>query len=157
MSLITQPTQYRPCAGMMLLNHEGNVLVGKRIDSSANAWQMPQGGIDEGEEIEAAALRELREEIGTDKVEIITRSRDWHYYDLPENLIGTLWNGQYRGQKQIWFLMRFLGNDDEININTHHPEFSDVKWVAVDEVPQLIVSFKKDLYEQVIAEFRPYL
>jgi len=148
---------YRPCAGMMLLNHENKVFVGQRIDTTMEAWQMPQGGIDEGEHIRSAALRELKEEIGTDKVEILARTPGWLYYDLPRDLVGKVWGGKYRGQKQKWYLMRFLGEDSEINLDTPHPEFSAWKWVDIDEVPNLIVPFKRDLYRAIVDEFKEYL
>ena len=145
---------YRPCVGIMLLNAQGEVFVAKRIDSTAEAWQMPQGGIDDGEEVEAAALRELEEEIGTNKVTIIAQSYDWLHYDLPADLVPKLWGGKYRGQTQKWFVMRFLGKDSDINIATVHPEFSEWKWVARESLPDLIVPFKRDLYAQLVEEFR---
>ncbi len=145
---------YRPCVGIMLLNAQGEVFVAKRIDSMAEAWQMPQGGIDDGEEVEAAALRELEEEIGTNKVTIVTQSHDWLHYDLPADLVPKLWGGKYRGQTQKWFVMRFLGKDSDINIATVHPEFSEWKWVDRETLPDLIVPFKRDLYAQLVEEFR---
>ncbi len=145
---------YRPCVGIMLLNERGEVFVAKRIDSIAEAWQMPQGGIDEGEDVQVAALRELEEEIGTNKVKIIAQSRDWLNYDLPADLVPKLWGGKYRGQTQKWFVMRFLGQDSDINIATAHPEFSEWKWVARDSLPDLIVPFKRDLYQQLVLEFK---
>lgn len=148
---------YRPCVGIMLLNHENKVFVGRRIDTTMEAWQMPQGGIDEGEEVKTAALRELEEEIGTSKVEIIARTPGWLRYDLPDELIGKVWEGKYRGQKQKWYLMRFLGEDREINLDTHHPEFSAWKWVDIEEVPKIIVPFKRELYFAVLKEFEEYL
>lgn len=147
---------YRPCAGVMLLNHDGQVFVGQRIDTTMEAWQMPQGGIDEGEDARAAAIRELKEEIGTDKVEVLARTRDWLYYDLPDELVGKVWEGKFRGQKQKWFLMRFLGEDSEINLETGHPEFSSWKWVEIEDVPNMIVAFKRPLYRAVIREFQDY-
>jgi putative (di)nucleoside polyphosphate hydrolase len=148
---------YRPCAGIMLLNHDNKVFVGRRIDQTMEAWQMPQGGIDEGEEVKTAALRELEEEIGTSKVEIIARTPGWLRYDLPDELIGKVWEGKYRGQKQKWYLMRFLGEDTEINLDTHHPEFSAWKWVDIEEVPKMIVPFKRELYFAVLKEFEEHL
>lgn len=145
---------YRPCAGVMLVNREGRVFVGQRIDTRAEAWQMPQGGIDEGESPRAAALRELREEVGTDKVEIIAESREWLRYDLPDELVGQLWGGRYRGQEQKWFLCRFTGKDEDINIATPHPEFRAWRWAAPQEVPALIVPFKRTLYAAVFEEFK---
>lgn len=144
---------YRPCVGMMVVNTAGLVFVGRRIDTAVNAWQMPQGGIDEGESPETAALRELDEEIGTRNVEIIERTGDWLTYDLPEELIGKIWGGKYRGQRQLWFLMRFLGNDREIDIQTSHPEFSAWKWLPLEELPDAIVPFKRALYQDLVAEF----
>ncbi|MEE8294147.1 MAG: RNA pyrophosphohydrolase [Sphingomonadales bacterium] len=147
---------YRPCAGMMLINRKNQVFVGQRIDTTMEAWQMPQGGIDEGEDAKRAALRELKEEIGTDKVEIVARTQGWLLYDLPDDLIGKVWGGKYRGQKQKWFLMRFLGRDDDINLETHHPEFSSWKWSALEDVPEMAVPFKRQLYRSVIEEFQKY-
>lgn len=141
----------------MLANTEGLVFVGQRIDKDpeGDAWQMPQGGIDQGEDAEQAALRELTEETGIspELVDVIARSRDEYFYDLPENLLGKVWKGKYRGQRQWWFLMRFKGADSDINIETDHPEFSRWQWVSSDRLPQLIVPFKKRLYESLVAEF----
>jgi putative (di)nucleoside polyphosphate hydrolase len=146
---------YRPCVGIMLLNPRGQVLVARRIDFPSEAWQMPQGGIDDGEAPLQAALRELREEIGTDKAEVLAESRDWHEYDLPDELRGKIWGGRFRGQRQKWFAMRFTGSDSDINIATEVPEFLDWKWAEIERVPSLIVPFKRHLYEQIVAEFAP--
>lgn len=151
------PTAYRPCVGMMVLNKENLVLVGKRIDSRAEAWQMPQGGVDEGEDIRVAALRELREEVGTDNVTILAESKDWLNYDIPTELVPQLWGGKYRGQKQKWFLMRLESDESAIDINTDHPEFCETRWVAPHTLPSLIVPFKKALYETIVEEFTPYI
>lgn len=144
---------YRPGVGIMLLNREGRVFVAKRIDMVSEAWQMPQGGIDAGEEPLAAALRELKEEIGTDKAELLAESRDWYSYDLPEVLIPKIWGGKYRGQKQKWFALRFTGTDADINIATTHPEFSEWHWVPIRELPDIIVPFKRALYQALVEEF----
>lgn len=145
---------YRPCVGIMLLNAENKVFAARRIDTRAEAWQMPQGGIDEGEDPRAAALREMREEIGTDKAEIIAESAEWLEYDLPQELVPKLWGGRYRGQKQKWFVLRYLGQDSDIDINTETPEFLEWKWVEMRELPSLIVPFKRTLYERLVEEFR---
>ena len=145
---------YRPCVGAMLFNREGLVFVGKRIDQTVEGWQMPQGGIDDGEGPRQAALRELMEEAGTDKAEIIAELPDWLYYDLPEHLIGVAFHGKFKGQKQRWFLMRFTGQDNDIDLTAHEPEFSDWQWFGLDELPSLIVPFKRPTYEAVIAGFR---
>jgi putative (di)nucleoside polyphosphate hydrolase len=147
---------YRPCVGVMLVNTDGRVFVGQRIDNKeGDAWQMPQGGIDAGEDIEQAALRELGEETGIapDRLQFLARSQKEHYYDLPEELMGKLWGGKYRGQRQIWFLARFLGTDDDINIATDHPEFNAWRWTNPDTLVDLIVPFKKRLYRDVLDEF----
>lgn len=148
---------YRPCVGIMLLNADGKVWVGQRIDMVAEAWQMPQGGIDKGEAPLDAALRELEEEIGTDKAEPIAESRGWLRYDLPAHLQGKLWGGRYRGQEQKWFVMRFLGTDADIDIETKHPEFTAWDWIEPERLPEVIVPFKRALYQRVLEEFRDVL
>jgi putative (di)nucleoside polyphosphate hydrolase len=158
---MTDPSSlpYRPGAGVMLLNREGKVFVAQRLDSTLEAWQMPQGGLDEGEEPEQGALRELEEETGIapDKVEIIARCPEPLTYDLPADLVGKMWKGKWRGQRQHWFLLRFTGTDDDVNIQTAHPEFRAWKWADPDELPTMIVPFKKELYRQVLEAFRPWL
>jgi putative (di)nucleoside polyphosphate hydrolase len=144
---------YRPGVGIMLLNAEAEVFVARRIDMKSDAWQMPQGGIDKDEDPRTAALRELVEETGTDRAEIIAESRGWLTYDLPVDLVPKLWRGRFRGQKQKWFAMRFLGRDSDIDIETAHPEFTAWKWASVADLPDLIVPFKRALYRQVIEEF----
>lgn len=145
---------YRPSVGLMILNKKLEVFVGRRLDTKADAWQMPQGGIDPGETPEKAALREMKEEIGTNDAKIVAVTKQWYKYDLPEFLIPKLWNGQYRGQRQKWFLLEFLGKDEDININSAEVEFSDWRWVNLEDLPHMIVSFKKSLYISVIEEFR---
>lgn len=148
---------YRPGVGLLLVNDGDLVFVGRRIDQTAEAWQMPQGGIDEGEDARTAAMRELEEEIGTAKAEIVAESRDWIYYDLPEDIADKVWKGQYRGQRQKWFLLRFLGQDSDIRLDTQHQEFDAWRWVPLDQVPALIVPFKQVLYRKVVQEFAPLL
>ncbi len=151
---------YRPCVGIMLVNQDGMIFVGQRIDSrEGDAWQMPQGGVDPGETPEETALRELGEETGITPrhVTLIARSAQVHRYDLPSELIGKLWKGRYRGQEQYWFLMRFTGADTDVNIATDHPEFSAWRWVAPQDTISLIVPFKRDVYRAVIDEFRDRL
>src|SRR5471030_1593784 len=140
---------YRPCVGIMLFNTDGKVFVGKRIDQTVEGWQMPQGGIDKGESPRDAALRELQEEAGTDKAEILGEMEEWVTYDLPEHLIGVAFHGKYKGQRQKWFAMRFTGRDNDIDLAAHEPEFSDFRWVTLDELPGLIVPFKRQIYRQV--------
>ena len=150
---------YRPGAGIMLLNREGNVWVGARIDNPADAWQMPQGGIDEGEDPWKGALRELEEETGIrpDFVEKIVEHPERLRYDLPDEWRERLWRGQWKGQMQYWFLARFLGADSDINLQTDHPEFRDWKWVEPRQLPNLIVPFKRDLYCRLLDDFAPHL
>ena len=150
---------YRPCAGVMLINRAGLVFVGQRLDSTLEAWQMPQGGIDPGEDAETAAIRELGEETGIapDKVELIARAPEEFSYDLPDDLVGKVWKGKYRGQTQRWFLFRFLGEDKDVDIATAHQEFRAWRWVDPGELPDIIVPFKKALYEDVLAAFSGYL
>jgi putative (di)nucleoside polyphosphate hydrolase len=144
---------YRPCVGMMLFNKQGRVFVGKRIDQTVEAWQMPQGGIDKGEDAREAVKRELKEEIGTANAEILREHKDWLYYDLPEDLIGVALRGKYRGQKQKWFALRFLGKDKEIDLGDKHAEFSEWRWVEPRELLTLIVPFKRDIYGKVLSAF----
>ncbi len=150
---------YRPCVGLMVCNKDGNIFAGQRIDSSADAWQMPQGGVEKGEAPRTAALRELEEETGItpDAVEIVAEIDDWIPYDLPRHLVPKLWKGRYRGQKQKWFLLRFNGDDSLINIQTKHPEFSRWCWLEPQELLAKIVPFKRDTYETVIREFHDQL
>jgi putative (di)nucleoside polyphosphate hydrolase len=151
--------KYRRGVGVMLLNRDGKVFVGARIDNSDEAWQMPQGGIDAGEEPWATALRELEEETGIPAhlVERIGGAAERLKYDLPAELCGKLWGGKYVGQDQDWFLARFLGTDADVNIATRHPEFRDWKWIEPRELPELIVPFKRDLYRRLLREFADYL
>ncbi|MBD8548709.1 RNA pyrophosphohydrolase [Sphingomonas sp. CFBP 8760] len=150
---------YRPCAGIMLVDRTGRVFVGQRMDSTLEAWQMPQGGIDPGEEPLSAAMRELGEETGIapDKVELIEAADGDFVYDLPPELVGKVWKGRWRGQSQRWFLFRFLGEDTDIDIATAHQEFRAWRWIEPDDLPRLIVPFKRALYEAVLAAFRPRL
>jgi putative (di)nucleoside polyphosphate hydrolase len=143
---------YRPAVGIMLLNPDNRVFLAQRRDLPG-AWQMPQGGIDPGEEPRQAAFRELAEEIGTANAEVIAESAQWLRYDLPPELVGRVWGGRYRGQAQKWFAMRFLGRDAEINLETEHPEFDAWQWVPAADLPRLIVPFKRQLYLDILAEF----
>lgn len=145
---------YRRGVGIMLFNAEGLVFVAKRIDMTSEAWQMPQGGIDKGEDPETAAFRELKEETSVSSATILARSNDWLRYDLPDELVPMIWKGHYRGQEQLWFAMRLDGDDAEINIEGEYAEFSEWKWTHIDTLPDLIVSFKRDLYLELVAEFR---
>jgi putative (di)nucleoside polyphosphate hydrolase len=150
---------YRPCAGVMLVNRDGQVFVGQRLDSVLEAWQMPQGGIDPGEDALTAAVRELGEEAGIppDRIELVAEAPDELFYDLPEDMVGKVWKGRWRGQRQRWFLFRFLGEDSDVNIRTAEPEFRAWRWSDPADLPSMIVPFKKKLYEDVLAAFAPHL
>ncbi|WP_448500643.1 RNA pyrophosphohydrolase [Sphingomonas sp.] len=146
---------YRPCAGVMLVNRDGLVFVGQRLDSVIEAWQMPQGGIDPGEDARDAAIRELGEEAGIAPhlVEFVAEAGEELQYDLPDDLIGRVWRGKWRGQRQRWFLFRFLGEDADVNIQTAEPEFRAWRWVEPSDLPSLIVPFKRDLYARILEIF----
>lgn len=145
--------KYRPGVGIMLLNNRGEVFIGRRSDVNDDAWQMPQGGCDDGESPREAAFRELKEEIGTDSADVIAESRRWFTYDVPPELAQKKWGGRWSGQKQKWVVMLFKGADSEINLSTEHPEFDAWRWVPVKDLPELAVSFKRQLYLDVIGEF----
>ena len=147
---------YRPCVGVMLLNSHGQVFVARRVDTR-DAWQMPQGGIDEGETVREAALRELKEEIGTDHAEILAETTQKLRYDLPDHLLGKVWKGRWRGQEQVWVAARFTGDDADIDLATEHPEFDAWQWVDTAGLVALIVPFKREVYQAVLAEFAPLL
>ncbi|NDA09018.1 MAG: RNA pyrophosphohydrolase [Alphaproteobacteria bacterium] len=148
---------YRPCVGIMLLNTKNQVFVGQRLDRSVEAWQMPQGGIDEGEDPVHAGFREMMEEIGTNSAELIEEHSEWLNYDIPKDLADQLWQGRFRGQAQKWLAFRFNGTDDEINIDTDEPEFRSWKWADTAELPELAVPFKRDVYQNILAEFQHLL
>ena len=148
---------YRPCVGLLVINVEGLIFAGKRMDSNSKAWQLPQGGIEKGESILDAGLREMKEEIGTNNVTFIGEMEEWLKYDLPKNLIYRLWDGRYRGQTQKWLAYKFLGEDKEININTKNPEFSDWKWINANELPELAIPFKREIYKKVLKTYSKYL
>jgi putative (di)nucleoside polyphosphate hydrolase len=148
---------YRPGVGIMLLNPKSEVFVGQRLDNPSDAWQMPQGGIDEGEDPLSAAWREMKEEIGTDKAELLAQSKGWLNYDLPPELADRIWKGRFRGQRQKWFAFRFRGNDRDIQIATEHPEFRGWKWAPMRDLPNLIVPFKRSLYRDLMKEFAQLL
>jgi putative (di)nucleoside polyphosphate hydrolase len=153
----SEQLDYRPCVGILLLNEGNLVFVGRRKGAANVGWQAPQGGIDEGEEPRAAAIRELKEEIGTDKAEIIAESHQWYEYDVPEESRPQSWRGRFRGQRQKWFVMRFLGANEEINLQTAKPEFSAWRWVAHQDLLGLVVPFKRHVYRQVLEEFAKLL
>jgi putative (di)nucleoside polyphosphate hydrolase len=146
---------YRPGIGIVLVNNDNLVFVARRLDTPLNAWQMPQGGIEKRERPDDAVFRELKEEIGTNHIKIIAKTAHWHHYDLPKELVKKVWGGRFRGQKQKWFACRFLGQDSDINLQTENPEFCDWRWTEAKDLPHLAVSFKRNTYEQVMAELWP--
>jgi len=147
----------RTGVGIAVLNSKNKVFVGKRKDNPFDKWQMPQGGVDKDESLINAMRRELIEETSIKNIKILKEFDQWLEYELPENLIGKIWKGKYRGQKQKWFIVKFLGDDDEININTKNPEFIDWQWITVEQLPKLIVLFKKHVYEEIAEELKKYI
>lgn len=150
---VRRPDEYRPGVGIMLINGRGDVFIGRRADVQHVAWQMPQGGIDDGESPLQAAKRELDEEIGTNNAEVVAESQGWLYYDVPEALARKAWAGRWKGQRQKWFVMLFKGSDSDIDLAGEHPEFNEWRWVSVQELTELAVSFKRQLYLNVVGEF----
>ena len=148
---------YRPCVGIMLINDNGHIFGGQRIDNRAEAWQMPQGGIDAGEDVETACFREMREEIGTDKADILSIHPEWLNYDIPLPLADRLWGGSYRGQSQKWVALRYTGQDSDINIATEEPEFFSWQWMSPADLIQLAVPFKRPVYENIMTQFAQYI
>ena len=140
--------------GVVLLNKKNNIFVGKRIDNPNNCWQMPQGGVDKNEDLFQAALRELKEETSIKSVKLIKKLDSWFEYELPKNLLGKIWQGKYRGQKQKWFIMKFIGNDNEINVKTKNPEFLEWKWIEATKLTELVVDFKFDVYKNIIKKLK---
>jgi putative (di)nucleoside polyphosphate hydrolase len=146
----------RTGVGISVLNSQNQIFVGKRIDNPVDKWQMPQGGVDPNEPLLAAMKRELKEETSIVNIEVLKEFNQWLEYELPENLIGKIWKGKYRGQKQKWFIVRFIGEEKEIDINTKYPEFIEWKWIDMDLLPDLIVNFKKHVYKDVLIELKKY-
>lgn len=144
----------RTGVGVIVINKENKVFVGKRKDNPIDKWQMPQGGVDKGEELVDAMKRELKEETSIKNIKIIKEIDGWLDYELPKNLLGKIWKGKYRGQKQKWFIVKFLGEESEINITTKRPEFIEWKWVERNQLPNIIVDFKKNVYERLVVELK---
>ena len=143
--------------GAIVVNNKNKIFVGKRKDNPVNKWQMPQGGVDKNENFLTAMKRELSEETSIKSIKIIKELDGWFQYELPENLVGIIWKGKFRGQKQKWFVVRFTGEESEINLKTKHPEFIEWKWVEMDELPKIIVDFKKDVYEKLLLELKKFI
>ena len=150
--MIEQKLPLRTGVGIIVLNKQNKIFVGKRKDNPGDKWQMPQGGVDEGEDYITAMKRELKEETGIENIKIIKEIEKIYQYELPKDLVGIIWKGKYRGQKQKWFITRFLGEEKEINLNTKHAEFIDWKWIEPKLLPEIIVNFKKDLYLNLLKE-----
>ena len=155
--MIEQKLPLRTGVGIIVLNKQNKIFVGKRKDNPGDKWQMPQGGVDEGEDYITAMKRELKEETGIENIKIIKEIEKIYQYELPKNLVGVIWKGKYRGQKQKWFVVRFIGKENEINLKTEYPEFIEWKWVEINELPKIIVDFKKDVYEKILLELKKFI
>ena len=147
----------RTGVGIVVLNSKNKVFVAKRKDNPINKWQMPQGGVDEGEDLLTAMKRELTEETSITSIKVLREIETWLEYELPKNLVGIIWKGKYRGQKQKWFVVKFLGNEDEININTKNPEFIEWRWIDIKKLPEVIVDFKRHIYVRLVAELKEFI
>jgi len=143
--------------GAIVLNNENKIFVGKRKDNPVDKWQMPQGGVDKNENLVTAMKRELYEETSIKNIKILKELDEWFEYELPKNLLGIIWKGKFRGQKQKWFIVRFVGKENEINLKTKHPEFIEWKWIKMDELPKVIVDFKKNVYEKLLIELKKFI
>ena len=148
---------YRPCVGLMIINDQRLIFTGQRLGYSSTAWQMPQGGVDKNENFLTAMKRELYEETSIKSIKVLKELDGSFEYELPKNLLGIIWKGKFRGQKQKWFITRFTGKENEINLKTKHPEFIEWKWIKMDELPKVIVDFKKDVYEKILRELKKFI
>ena len=155
--MIEKKLPLRIGVGAIVLNSENKIFVGKRADNPIDKWQMPQGGVNKGENFLSAMKRELKEETSIQNIKILKQIDQWFEYELPRNLLGIIWKGKFRGQKQKWFVVRFIGNESEINLKTKHPEFIDWKWIEVDDLTKVIVDFKKDVYKKLVVELKKFI
>ena len=155
--MIEKKLPLRIGVGAIVLNSENKIFVGKRADNPIDKWQMPQGGVDKGENFISAMKRELKEETSIQNIEILKQIDQWFEYELPKNLLGIIWKGKFRGQKQKWFVVRFIGNENEINLKTKHPEFIEWKWIEVDDLTKVIVNFKKGVYKKLVVELKKFI
>ena len=155
--MIEKKLPLRIGVGAIVLNSENKIFVGKRADNPVDKWQMPQGGVDKGENFISAMRRELKEETSIQNIKILKQIDQWFEYELPKNLLGIIWKGKFRGQKQKWFVVRFIGNESEINLKTKHPEFIEWKWIEVDDLTKVIVDFKKDVYKKLVVELKKFI
>ena len=155
--MIEKKLPLRIGVGAIVLNSENKIFVGKRADNPIDKWQMPQGGVNKGENFISAMKRELNEETSIQNIKILRQIDQWFEYELPKNLLGIIWKGKFRGQKQKWFVVRFVGNESEINLKTKHPEFIDWKWIEVDDLTKVIVDFKKGVYKKLVVELKKFI
>ena len=155
--MVEKKLPLRTGVGAIVLNRENKILVGKRKDNPVDKWQMPQGGVNINEDYVSAVKRELYEETSIKNIQILKEFEEWLEYELPKNLLGVIWKGKFRGQKQKWFITKFTGEDNEINVNTAHPEFIEWKWIEMDELPNVIVEFKKDVYKKILLKLKNFL